>query len=266
MLQMQSHILGTTLLNSPYKIIAADVNGDYAVNIFDVILTKRLILGIDTTFPVNRLWAFIDSLEIFPNPLNPFPYLLSKSYTNLASPQANQSFYGVKLGDVNFDWTPTAGQNTPAHVLNTVQIYYDTVIAQVGDIVRLRIRVKNFNELMGMQFTLGFNNNIFQFAGIENKLLPIQQNERFADKGALTFIWADAGNNKKTLVDGSAIFDVLLTKKRSVARADIYIDPTYTPAIAFGKDYEPFNVEKTDGVILEKIKQPIVILLNILLV
>ena len=257
-LQMQSHILGSTLLNSPYKIIAADVNGDQAINILDVIATKRLILGIDTTFPVNRLWAFVDSLQTFPNPQNPFPYLSSKSYSNLSSTQINQSFYGVKLGDVNFDWAPTVGQNSPVRVPEIFQIYYDTVIAEVGDIVRLRIRVRNFNELMGMQFTLGFDNNLFQFVGVENKLLPLQQNEKFADKGAITFIWADVANYKKTLADGSAIFDLLLLKKRSIAIADIYLDPSYTPALAFGKEYLPFNVSKTSGVILEKSKTIIV--------
>ena len=62
----QSHILGKTPLNSPYKVIAADVNGDGKVTTLDIVYMKRVILGLDTTFNntisnQKRLWVFIDS-------------------------------------------------------------------------------------------------------------------------------------------------------------------------------------------------------------
>jgi len=252
-LQVQSHILNKTLLGSPYKIIAADVNSDNNVNIFDVLGMKRLILGIDTTFSGNKLWSFIDTTYSFPNPLNPFPYASSKSYINISAPFINQNYFGVKLGDVNYDWTPTAGQNRE-HRNTPVQLYYDTVFAEKGDVVRLRIRVKNFTELLGLQFTLGFNNSSFSFAGIENKQLLFEHNEKFSDKGAITFIWADAANGTKTMTDGSALFDILLKKKQYANSEDISIDPAYTPAIAFGKGYESYSIVKGQGVILEKVR------------
>ena len=254
-LQIQAHILGSTLLGTPYKIIAADVNNDGAVNIFDVLAVKRLILGIDNSFTGNRLWAFVDSAYSFPVPTNPFPYPFSHTYTNVTTNQVNKSFIGVKLGDVNQDWAPTAGQNgaNPIEtVSNTVQLYYDTVIAQRGDQVRVKVRVRNFNELMGMQFTIGFNTASFQFVGIENKVLPVEYNDRMADRGALTFIWNEPGNGLKTLADGSAIFDIVLLKKRSISKEDIQILTEYTPSKAFSREYEPNALTKTDGAILEK--------------
>ena len=107
----QSHILGKTLLNSPYKIIAADVNGDGKVTALDIVYMKRLILGIDTTFTntttkQNRLWAFVDSSYKFADSTNPFPFKDSISYTNLNANKINQTFIGIKLGDVNWDWNP----------------------------------------------------------------------------------------------------------------------------------------------------------------
>ena len=254
-LQMQAHILGSSLLSTPYRIMAADVNNDASVNIFDVLAVKRLILGIDNSFSGNRLWAFVDSAYVFPVPSNPFPYPFSRSYTNVTTSQLNQSFIGVKLGDVNQDWAPTAGQNgtEPIEPLTrNVHLYYDTVIAKRGDQVRIKVRVRNFNELMGMQFTIGFNTASFQYLGIENKKLPIDFNDRMADRGALTFIWNEPGNNLKTLPDGSAIFDILLLKKRSISKEDIQIRNDYTPSKAFSRDYEPWTLSKTDGVVLEK--------------
>ncbi|MES2777419.1 MAG: T9SS type A sorting domain-containing protein [Bacteroidota bacterium] len=254
-LQMQAHILGSNLLNTPHKIIAADVNNDAAVNIFDVLAVKRLILGIDNSFTGNRLWAFVDSSYTFPVPANPFPYPFSRNYTNVTTNQVNQSFVGVKLGDVNQDWTPTAGQNEAEQIeteTNTVQLYYDTVIAQRGEQVRIKVRVRNFKKLMGMQFTIGFNTASFQYSAIENKQLPVDFNDRMADRGVLSFIWNEAGNGMKTLTDGSAIFDIVLQKKRSISKEDIVIMTGYTPAKAFNRSYEPYAISKTDGVVLEK--------------
>ena len=41
---IQSHILQKSILNSPYKILAADVNGDGKVSTLDIVFIKRLIL------------------------------------------------------------------------------------------------------------------------------------------------------------------------------------------------------------------------------
>ncbi len=116
----QSHILGKNKLNNPYKIIAADVNGDGKITTLDLVYMKRLILGIDTTFTnsttkENRLWAFVDSSYQFPDTTNPFPFKDSISYIGLSANKSNQSFIGVKLGDVNWDWNPLLAK-TPSKV------------------------------------------------------------------------------------------------------------------------------------------------------
>ena len=116
----QSHILGKNKLNNPYKIIAADVNGDGKITTLDLVYMKRLILGIDTTFTnstskENRLWAFVDSSYQFPDTTNPFPFKDSISYIGLSANKTNQTFIGVKLGDVNWDWNPALAR-TPSKV------------------------------------------------------------------------------------------------------------------------------------------------------
>jgi hypothetical protein len=253
-LQVQAHIIGSTLLNSAYKVIAADVNSDAAINVTDVLLIKRLILGYDTTFPGKKLWAFVDSLETFPNPLNPFPFLNIKAYTNLSAPQSNQSFYGVKLGDVNQDWAAIPGFNRPIVTGKSLQLYYDTVYVDNNDEARVRVRVRNFKDILGMQFTIGFNSQTLQFAGIENKNLAVQFADNHASKGALTFIWADAGNEPKTLKDGYVLFDIILKKKQNFDLEDLSIITTYSPAIAYIKGYIPKIIEKTEGAIADKRK------------
>jgi hypothetical protein len=101
---IQRHILSVAPLNSPFKIIAADVNQSGNVSLMDVILIRRLILhGLDA-FPNDVNWRFIPTSYYFPVPANPwfepFPeaihlYDLNVSYT------FNKNFTAIKLGDVN---------------------------------------------------------------------------------------------------------------------------------------------------------------------
>ncbi len=108
---IQSHILGKNFLNSPLKIIAADVNGDSKLTALDLVYIKRLILGIDTTFTntksgEKRLWIFTGSNTVYPDPLNPFPVQDSGILTNVNTILLNINVLGIKLGDVNWDWNP----------------------------------------------------------------------------------------------------------------------------------------------------------------
>ncbi len=246
----QYHILGRVLLNTPYKIIAADVNGDGNINIFDVLFSKRLILGVDTTFAGNRLWAFVDSSYVFSDPTIPFPYNSTRSYTSLTSSLANQSFIGVKLGDVNQDIVPSVGVSSVSGMKTPVQLYYDTASSDQFGNVRLKIRTKNFRELLGLQFTLGFNNSVLDYGGVENGSIAMEYGNVNLKDGALTFIWNDAANVSKTFADGTILFELILKKKGLMQHEDISIDSRFTPAVAYDKELAAHPVVKGYGIIL----------------
>ncbi len=105
LLLTRRHILGTPL-NTPYKIIAADVDSSGSVSTLDVLQMQSLILQNTSTFPNGRLWAFVPSSHVFADPLAPFPYPSSRTYTNIQQSFTNQDFIGIKLGDVNNSWDP----------------------------------------------------------------------------------------------------------------------------------------------------------------
>jgi len=71
---MIRHIQNLELLDSPYKIIAADVNNSQSVTMGDVVMVKRLILGIDTEFAFVNSWRFVDMYYEFQNPQNPWEF------------------------------------------------------------------------------------------------------------------------------------------------------------------------------------------------
>ncbi|MFP5042801.1 IPT/TIG domain-containing protein, partial [Parasediminibacterium sp. JCM 36343] len=144
---------------SPYKLIAADVNNSGSVTALDVALEKRFTLGVDTLFKGNRLWAFVDSGFVFADITNPFPYQNSISFTNLSSNQTQQSLVGIKLGDLDFNWKPLATYGSSNVQAKPIQLFYKDIKTSTSETeVRVPIRVSNFKNILGMQYTLGFNN------------------------------------------------------------------------------------------------------------
>ncbi len=110
---MTRHILGMQLLNSPYKIIAADVNNSGAVTTFDAVEMRRLILGIITQIPNNTSWRFVDKDYQFINPANPLLENFPESITvsNVNENISGLDFVGIKVGDLNNSASTSFAEN-----------------------------------------------------------------------------------------------------------------------------------------------------------
>lgn len=102
LLLIQKHILGIQALNSPYKMIAADVNNSKSISTLDLIQLRKLILGLDLQFLSNTSWRFVDAAYIFPDPTKPwlekFP---EEVYFNKLASNGNANFVAIKIGDIN---------------------------------------------------------------------------------------------------------------------------------------------------------------------
>ena len=253
LVKIQQHILGSTLLGNPYKMIAADVNGDGAINILDVVLVKRFILGMDTSFAGKRLWAFIDSSYTFPVPTNPFSYNGFRNYTNITSSLNNQSFVGVRLGDVTFDWSPISGFSKPAINAKTVKLYYDTVYTGGSDVVRIKVKASNFKQLSGIQFGLHFNESVFEFVGIENSaFLKFDVNDHQSKSGDISFLWFNNEGGNTSLQDGYVLFDIILKKKAGFDEEKLTMNDHLIDAVAYDFNSEPCSVYINNGLLLNK--------------
>ncbi|MBK6905128.1 MAG: hypothetical protein IPH04_20580 [Saprospirales bacterium] len=107
MVLIARHILGTQLLDSPYKIIAADVNRSNSVSTLDLVELRKVILLYENSFPNNTSWRFIDAAHVFPDPFHPFqaPFPEAIHYNDLIAGLPPPSFIAVKTGDVNLSAT-----------------------------------------------------------------------------------------------------------------------------------------------------------------
>lgn len=188
LLLLQAHILDKISLNSPYKIVAGDVNSDNKISTLDILYCKRLILNIDSTFPGNKLWTFVDSaLQL--DAINPFPYndFISTGYYLM--PKNNNVVYGIKLGDVNNDLDISLLKTKKNN--DVVKIGYDETVSKVEREIIVPVSAKNAGWIMGLQGTLNYNVTNLKLSQISKGLIQPDINLKMAEKGNIPFLWID---------------------------------------------------------------------------
>ena len=251
---VQSHILQKNKLNNPYKIIAADVNGDGTVSVLDIVYIKRLILGIDSTFTntnngKTRLWVFVDSTYMFTDSTNPFPHKDSITFTGLNASMANQTFVGCKLGDVNWDWNP--GVAKPVNnTANAIELSYSSDDIRTSDrYITIPVRVKNFKEMLGMQFTVSFNASAIQWQGLGINTLGIETGTNHAAEGSISFLWVDPMNEIKTLEDGSVLFELIFRTIKPFSNESLDLNSSITTIAAYDKNENQHGIVMNSSLI-----------------
>lgn len=191
---MQKHILNVQKLDSPYKIIAADVNKSSSVTTFDVVLLRKLILRVDSHFTNNSSWRFIDKKFRFPNASNPFatnfPEVINRN--NLTDDELAADFVAVKIGDVNGSARPnnfTSIDDRSYH--GDFTIIADNPYLHKGDLFTIRFNADKNESLLGCQFTLDFDPRTLELVEVQSGELVDQNNFGLAllDDGAITFSW-----------------------------------------------------------------------------
>ncbi len=240
------HILGVQLLDSPYKIIAADANNSGTVTTFDLVETRKLILMINTEFPNNTSWKFVDKNYIFPNASNPweevFPEVIN--YNNLSNSMTNSDFIAVKIGDVNgsAEANLAANGNDDRSTFESLVLDVEDRMLSVGEEVKVEFGIKE-TDLSGYQFTLNFDLAKLTFQEVENGLAS-EENFGFTmlDNGALTTSWNTSDHGK--LKQGNVLFSLVFTANQSGMLSEMLdVNSRYTKAEAYRVDGSPLNVD-----------------------
>ena len=185
---LNSHVLTTDTLDSPYKIIAADINKSGTVTTFDVLSLRRVLLGLDTIFPSgNTSWRFIDANFAFQDALNPFlEPLPEKIDVNLTRTIKDVNFVAVKIGDLNnsaiLNTSPTENRTRK---VATIQ----ATISPTQDAITFSIPP----AWLGTQFTLEFDPTLIRISDWALGDLQALSKENFGwnwlEEGKITVSW-----------------------------------------------------------------------------
>ena len=98
---IQLHILGIQPLETPYQLIASDINNNGSISSIDLVQLRRLILGVTDELPNNDSWRFVSRDYEFVDELRPWLYADSRIVNDIEGSLTDKDFIGVKIGDVN---------------------------------------------------------------------------------------------------------------------------------------------------------------------
>jgi len=236
------HLLELNTLDSPYKMIAADVNGSGSITSLDMIALRRLILFIDTELATNTSWRFVDGEYVFPNPANPFATTFPEviNYNDLAGSQL-ADFVGVKIGDLNASATANS-LNAGDTRSSDDELVFNVEDAKVeaGETYTVDFKAAEFNQMAGYQFTLNFDASAVEFVDFEAGALRGLTADNFGfhmlNEGVITTSWN--ANDALTVSDDEVLFSLTFTAKAATQVSkvmNIAQNTEYTSAEAYNE-------------------------------
>ena len=167
LVKIQRHILGLESLDSPYKLIAADINADNQVKVSDLSQLRKLILGVITDLPTNDSWRFVDGAQVLDMDMDLADVVEVLEITNLSSDMMSNDMVGVKVGDVTGNAVANLQDQTiEVRSNNAVDFVIDNREVTAGETVEVAFTSADFADVFGYQFTMELNG--LEFAGVQS--------------------------------------------------------------------------------------------------
>jgi large repetitive protein len=233
---ISKHILGVQPLNTPYKLIAADVNNSKSVTTLDLIQLRKLILNIDATFANNSSWRFVDASYTFPNASNPwaasFPEV--KNVNDLEG-SLSANFVAVKVGDVNGNAIANSTQGSVRNLTSNLGINVADMNMVAGNEYKVDFTAADLNGIEGFQFTLNLDKKGLELVDLVPGIAAEENFGIFAEEGVVTASWN--GEAK-----GGVLFSLVVRAKSNTTLSEVLnLNSRYTTAEAY-KGGEVVNV------------------------
>ena len=248
LVMINKHILGVSKLNSPYKMIAADVNKSGSISTVDLIQIRQLILGIRNKFDNNTSWRFINKNYVFPNPANPwaqqFPEIIN--FNDLDKDVIQTDFVAIKVGDVNSSAKANdSNQTAPRSSYSSFEILSERMELKKGMEYRIPFTAKNLESISGYQFTLNFdkhalrlNDVIYGLSGPENFGMHLK------DEGIVTTSW----NKTDNYVGDEILFTLVFVSLKDQQWGDfVKISSEITSAEAYNETGDLMDIKLVIG-------------------
>ena len=239
---MSKHILGLQPLETPYQVVASDINNDGRVTAQDAIALRRLILNIDTKFANNTSWRFIDASFQFSVPSNPwaddFPEVIN--INDLQGALQNADFVAIKVGDLSLDAKANALTVETRSKQGVFALNVADVAMQAGNEYRIAVTAAELAKLEGFQGTFSFDNSKVELVDVEYGVATAANfGMHLVNRGLITASW----NTNSLSPEGETGKGVLFTLVvRARAQADLSkvlaVNSRITAAEAYGSNDE----------------------------
>jgi hypothetical protein len=244
---MSKHILGSALLDSPYKQIAADVNKTGSITTLDIVELRKLILHIDTEFGNNTSWRFLPADFVFATPENPFASVFPEQvYINGLTENQEHDFVAIKVGDVNSSAIANTllggdDRNFAGKLILNVK---DKSLYE-GQTYQVAFTAENFEALQGYQFSLFFDKEYLTVIDLVPGKLPGISMSNFGlslmTKGFITTSWTAV--EPVNIGKEDPLFYLTFEARQNVDLSKaLHISSQYTVAEAYDKESSLWDI------------------------
>ncbi len=173
---IQRHLLGIDSLDSPYKLIAADIDCSQNINSLDILRLRKLLLGVDQAFPHHKSWSFIPSSVQFDDPNHPWPYQHKIMLKEILESEENLNLIAVKLGDVNGSISSLMKQDKVSQRTLGLKLKIEDISVKKDQIIEVPVFSDRKTTLFGLQGELILHYGL-ELASIDGHQLNIEENQ-----------------------------------------------------------------------------------------
>ncbi len=232
------HILSINLLDSPYKVIAADANADSKVSTIDLVILKRLILGAEDALTNTDSWVFVEKEFSFVNEMSPWPFVSSRLVMNLDRDMMGEDFIGIKVGDVNVSGQPNGLHRAEIRSTGTLAFGIEDRLVSKGEEVTIDVSAAEFKEYFGFQFTLDHSG--LRLIDVNAAALSVDENSISVREDRLTMSWFA----EEAVSHEGELFSLTFEAERDLRLSEsLSINSSITKAEAYqGADYDHHEI------------------------
>lgn len=127
---LKRHLMGLDTIDSPYALIAADLDNSGVIDQSDHDILLALVLHIDTVIANNSSWRFVDAAYEFPDPANPWssPFPEMIALDSLMEAVDSLAFIAIKIGDINCSLLPAHSSLQSQDIEDRAVLGYQLII------------------------------------------------------------------------------------------------------------------------------------------
>ena len=251
---VQKHILNRDPLDSPYKLLAADVDMSGTISTLDLIKMRKVILSIDITLNNEASWRFVPEHFQFSDPTNPFqdniPTEVEVQSNGL---EYSQNFIAVKLGDVNNSANPgnvtQAGDGFVEARAKELTINLENIQLQAGQQYEVKVMAGDLARIAGYQLGLRFQPSAIEIVDISPNGLDNMSENNFAilnREGLIANSWNSRNGTPIDLDAGDRLFTLrILAKETTSLNEVLQLDRRRIQAEAYDANLNVRGVELT---------------------
>lgn len=239
---LKKYLMGLAELDSPYKMLAADLDGSGSITEEDLDLLWKVFLFQGGGMDDLPSWRFVPSNYLFPDAANPWMEEVPNNYLipDLEASMTDLSFVAVKLGDLDESIRP-ASQARSARGEFAFQLADATL--QAGQTKRIDFRAEDLEHLAAYQMSLAFDPAQLEVVDVIQRKDGTQ---RIALKdltdGLIHTAWHRSPDSKT--LSGEAVFSLVLKAKTEVTLSEsLRITRRGLPAEAVGTGSEQYDLE-----------------------